>query len=173
MRYDHVLFNSMLKILQHGVEKLKERGNFVMAGEVERIYQFGVNDFSLHHNNLAWALKYICTEQGILPPYGPNELNADEKAAARAEDLKATSTKDGRKAVKIAHARLVDAERMRPVTDAKKVVDEAEALKAEKKRLADEAQAERDRPGKELKAAEQAKKQAEAELRKAEEAISK
>ena len=118
MRYDHILWDSMLKILQHGLERLKARGNGVMAYEVDKIYQEGINHFSLPQNQLAWVLKFICTEPELLPGIGLDVLNADERKAVEDEDLKALSTEAGHKAVRIAHKRLVKAEKMRPVVAA-------------------------------------------------------
>lgn len=172
MRYDHVLYDCMLKILQHGKEKLLKRGNGVMAAEVDKVYQGGINDFCLPHNQLAWALGYICTEQGVLPPIGLDTFNDDERKAIEDKDLTAPSTKEARKAVKIAHERILEFERLRPIREAEEKLDKTKKVYDAKRTAAKAAQAERDRPGKELEAAEKEAKQAAAELKKAEKEIS-
>ena len=168
MKYDHILWDSMLKILQHSKERLMFRGNSTMCAEIDKVYQSAINDFTMPLNQLAWALHFICTENELLPGIGLDVLNADERKAVEDEDLKATSTEAGHKAVRIAHKRLVKAEKMRPVTEAKQRLDKANELKAEKKRLADEAKVERDRPERELSEAEKETRQASADLKQAE-----
>jgi len=168
MKYSHPLWDSILRILQYGKEKLEARGNGIMAFEIDKIYQSAINDFSMPLSQLAWALGFICKEPEVLPTIGQDTFNEDERKAIEFKDLQAVSTAAGRKSVKIAHERLAEEARLKPVTAAQKAVDEAKEIQAEKKRLADEAQAERDRPGKEFSEAEQETKRAAAELKKAE-----
>lgn len=171
MRYDHELWDSVLKILQHGKERLLAKGNGTMCAEVDRVYQSAINTFSMPLNQLAWALHFICTEQGVLPPIGLDKLNDDEKRAVEDKDLQATSTENAFKSIRLAHKRLVKAEKMKPVTDAQKLVDEAEALRAEKKRLADEAERERNKPAREKDEADNALRDARKGLKQAEKEI--
>ena len=171
MKYDHVLFDSMLKILKHAVERLKTRGNFVMCAEVDKVYQEGINHFALPQNQLAWALTFLCKEPELLPGLGLDTFNADEKKALECEDLKAISTKIGIEAVKIAHKRLAEEARLKPVTDAEKVVDEAEALKDKKKAELQRVQEERDLPEKEAESAVVAVRDAKKKLKQAEKEV--
>ena len=168
MVYKHELYDCMLKILKHAVERLKARGNGVMAYEVDKIYQEGINHFSLPQNQLGWALKFICTEPELLPGLGQDVLNEDEQKAYECSDLKSTSTKAGIEAVKIAHERLVEEARLKPVTDARRAVDEAEALKAKKKAELQRVQEERDLPEKEAGVAVAAVRDAKKKLKQAE-----
>ena len=171
MTYKHELYDSMLKILKHAVERLKARGNGVMAYEVDKIYQEGINHFSLPQNQLGWALKFICTEPELLPGIGVDVLNEDEQKAYECPDLKSTSTKAGIEAVKIAHKRLEEETRLKPITDAQRTVDEAEALRVEKKKLADEAELERTKPEREKAEADNALRDARKGLKQAEKVV--
>ena len=171
MKYDHVLWDSILKILQYGKERLMKRGNTVMCAEVDRVYQSAINNFTMPLNQLAWALSFICKEQGILPPVGSDNLTEDEKEAVRAEDLKAVSSKEGIKAVKIAHERLLEAEKMRPVTEAKEKLDRAKETVESKQRVLKAQEEERDRPAAELAEAEKDLKKATSELKTVEKAV--
>ena len=160
MKYDHVLYDSMLKILQHAKERLKARGNGTMYAEVDRVYQSGINNFSLPQTQLAWALTFLCTEPELLPGIGLDTLNDDESAPALADDLKATSTEAGKKAVKEAHKRLVKAAKRKPITDAEAIVAKAETIEKEKRVAAEAARAEREKPDRELTEAKKEVKEA-------------
>lgn len=173
MRYDHVLYDCMMKILKHGKEQLLKRGNGTMAAEIDRVYLEGINNFSLSHKNLAWAIGFICTEPEVLPPIGLDTFNNDERKAIEDYDLTAPSTKEARKAVKIAHERLVEFERLRPLREAQEKLDKTKKVYDDKRMAAKAAKSERDRPGKELEKSEKDVKKAVAELERAKEECNK
>lgn len=168
MKYNHPMYTNFMEILRYAVEKLKERGNSTMQGEVIRTIERTEQNFYFNKDDLKLTLNFILGEHYVVPYTGSDNLNVDEKFAVEADDLTAPTTEKGKAAVKEAHKRLIELERTRPSREAKEKLDRAKKVAEEKKGLVDEAQAERDRPGQELEAAKKERNKAAAELRKAE-----
>ena len=167
MKYDSELWDTIMTMMDFSERRLEERGGGIMLAEVRKLHEQAMDTFSLHRDQLAWFLNYFCGEDCLNAPPGLDRLS-DFEVEATLGDIKASSTAEGKRAVKEAQKRLDERERMRPVTEAQSKLDEAEQLRKEKELVAQRDKEARDRPKRELDEARKAEKAAEEEIKKAE-----
>ena len=172
MRYDHPLYDVMMQLFTFAEKQLEEHGKGIMLSEIRGLHETAVNEFALHRDRVAEALKYISFEDCVNPLPGLDRLN-DAEIEATQGDIKATSTKEGQRAVKAAQERLDERARLQPVAVAKEELEQKEDARRDKESVVREAKAERDRPAVELREAKKAEEAAKAAVRKAEEDVKK
>ena len=168
MVYKHDLWDPILKILDYTIQKLEKTGPGVMTAEIRQVRDNAIKQFEVSGSQLEWIFTYLCNDGGVLSRNELNTLDANEQEAARSSDLFAHSQAEAEKSVREAEKRLRKAKKMKPVTDAKKKLAQANASIEAKKQAADQARAARDRPATELKEAQGEAVKAAAELKKAE-----
>ena len=172
MKYDHEMWDVIMKLFDYAEKRLEERGGGIMLAEVSKLHEQAMNGFSLHRDQIAWFLQYFSGEDCLNVPPGLDRLDDAEVEASKG-DIQASSTENGKKAVKAAQKRLEERERMRPVIEAEEKLRAAEQIRKDKDIAAQRDKDERDRPGRELKEAQKAEQAAEDEVKKAAELVQK
>lgn len=172
MKYNSEIWDVIMKLFDYAERQLEAHDKGTMLSEVRGQHEQAMATFSLHRDQLAWFLNYFCGEDCLNAPPGLDRLNAAETEAVQG-DIKASSTKEGKRAVKEAQKRLDKRERMRPVLDAQEKLKQAEDARKEKELAAQRDEEARARPKRELKEAQEAEKAAGDEVKKAEETVQK
>lgn len=172
MRYDHEIWDVMMHLFEYAERELEKKQKGTMLSEVRKLHEDAINTFTLHPDAMSWFLRYFISEECLNAPPGLDRLS-DAETEATQGDIKASSTKEGKRAVVQAQKRLEEQARMGPVLVAQAKLKEAEKVRQERESAIQEAKAERDRPSLELKEAAKAEKAAEAAVKEAEEAVKK
>ena len=170
MKYDHELWDTIMTLMDYAERKLEAHGNGVMLAEVRSLHEQAMNEFSLHKDQIMWFLSYLGEEHYILPAPGMDSLTEAEVEATQG-DIKASSTKEGKRAVEEAQKRLGERVRLAPVLEAQEKLKQVENARKEKELAVQLDKEKRDRPKRELDEARKAEKAAGDEVKKAEASV--
>lgn len=173
MKYDHVLWDHIMAIMQHVIEhpRMEQKGGF-LRGDLSKIYNQAVTELYLTKDQIRAFIEFAINEQFIIPDHWFPDMTEAEREVKNG-DIKGVTTAEAKRAVEAAQKRLEERERMRPVTEAQAALDQAKSSLEATERAAILAEEEKKRPEKELSEAQAALKQAEKELKAAELSIKK